>query len=120
MNELSPIENDSPLELGMRGYYQGHHFEIRGVVRLEHEAGGFWDEWYLLFDDGRLGVVGRSPAAVLPHVRCPIETDGRDPFVRGDSPGATIVAPNGRPTHAGCRKRVLPAAGNPRRRFPPR
>jgi len=53
MNELN--ESDSPLELGMMGYYQGHHFETRGVVRLEHDAGGFWDEWYLLFDDGRWG-----------------------------------------------------------------
>ena len=52
---VPPIENDSPLELGMKGYYQGHHFEIRGVVRLGHDAGGFWDEWYLLFDDGRWG-----------------------------------------------------------------
>ncbi len=52
---VAPIENDSPLELGMKGYYQGHPFEIRGVVRLEHDAGGFWDEWYLLFDDGRWG-----------------------------------------------------------------
>ena len=51
----APAENDSPLELGMKGYYQGHHFEIRGVVRLGHDAGGFWDEWYLLFDDGRWG-----------------------------------------------------------------
>ena len=46
---------DSPLEFGMRGRYQGHDFDIRGVVRLEHNAGGFWDEWYLLFDDGRCG-----------------------------------------------------------------
>ncbi len=51
----APLENDSPLELGMKGYHLGHHFEIRGVVRLEHDAGGFWDEWYLLFDDGRWG-----------------------------------------------------------------
>jgi len=50
-----PTGNDSPLEFGMRGIYQGHSFEIRGVVRLEHDAGGFWDEWYLLFDDGRWG-----------------------------------------------------------------
>jgi hypothetical protein len=48
-------ENDSPLELGMHGTYQGHGFEIRGVVRLAHETGGYWDEWYLLFDDGRWG-----------------------------------------------------------------
>jgi uncharacterized protein (DUF983 family) len=50
-----PIENESPLEIGMKGSYQGHAFEIRGVVRLAHDAGGFWDEWYLLFDDGRWG-----------------------------------------------------------------
>ena len=39
----------------MQGRYQGHDFDIRGVVRLQHDAGGFWDEWYLLFDDGRCG-----------------------------------------------------------------
>ncbi len=57
--ELRQIGNlphgDSPLDLGMKGRYQGHDFEIRGAVRLEHDAGGFWDEWYLLFDDGRCG-----------------------------------------------------------------
>ena len=51
----APDENDSPLELGMQGSYQGHSFDIRGVARLGHDAGGFWDEWYLLFDDGRWG-----------------------------------------------------------------
>ena len=48
-------QGDSPLEFGMKGHYQGHDFQIRGVVRLQHDAGGFWDEWYLLFDDGRWG-----------------------------------------------------------------
>ena len=48
-------QGDSPLEFGMKGRYQGHDFQIRGVVRLQHDAGGFWDEWYLLFDDGRCG-----------------------------------------------------------------
>ena len=48
-------QSDSPLEFGMKGRYQGHDFTMRGVVRLQHDAGGFWDEWYLLFDDGRCG-----------------------------------------------------------------
>jgi hypothetical protein len=48
-------ETDSPLEIGMKGSFRGHAFEVLGAARLGHEAGGSWDEWYLAFDDDRWG-----------------------------------------------------------------
>src|SRR6516225_11575940 len=65
---------DSPLEFGMRGRYQGHDFDIRGVVRLQHDAGGFWDEWYLLFDDGRCGWLAEVQQRL--SLTFPIELNG--------------------------------------------
>ena len=66
--------SDSPLEFGMRGRYQGHDFDIRGVVRLEHDAGGFWDEWYLLFDDRRCGWLAEVQQRL--YLTFPIELKG--------------------------------------------
>ncbi len=67
-------DSDSPLEFGMRGRYQGHDFDIRGVVRLQHDAGGIWDEWYLLFDDGRCGWLAEVQQRL--YLTFPIELKG--------------------------------------------
>lgn len=49
------VETGSPLDLGLRGAYQGVPFELTGRAQLGHEAGGIWDEWYGAFQDGRWG-----------------------------------------------------------------
>lgn len=49
------VETGSPLEVGLRGVYQGVPFELTGRAQLGHEAGGMWDEWYAAFQDGRWG-----------------------------------------------------------------
>ncbi|MBC7930606.1 MAG: DUF4178 domain-containing protein, partial [Rubrivivax sp.] len=49
------VESGSPLEVGLRGVYLGVAFELTGHVQLAHAAGGFWDEWYAHFSDGRWG-----------------------------------------------------------------
>ena len=51
--ELS--ESRSPLQLGLRGQYQGHSFRLVGRAQVKHLAGGVWDEWYAAFGDGRWG-----------------------------------------------------------------
>ena len=38
-------ETGSPLDIGLRGMFQGISFELTGRAQLEHEAGGVWDEW---------------------------------------------------------------------------
>jgi DNA-directed RNA polymerase subunit RPC12/RpoP len=48
-------ESGSPLELSLRGVYVGVAFELTGHAQLQHAAGGFWDEWYAHFSDGRWG-----------------------------------------------------------------
>ena len=49
------VETGSPLDIGLRGMYQGVSFELTGRAQLGHEAGGVWDEWYAAFADGRWG-----------------------------------------------------------------
>jgi hypothetical protein len=48
-------ESGSPLELNLRGVYLGVAFELTGRAQLQHATGGFWDEWYAAFADGRWG-----------------------------------------------------------------
>src|ERR671933_70196 len=49
------VESGSPLEVGLRGVYLGVAFELTGRAQVRHAAGGFWDEWYAAFADGRWG-----------------------------------------------------------------
>jgi DNA-directed RNA polymerase subunit RPC12/RpoP len=49
------VESGSPLDLNVRGAYLGAAFELTGRAQLGHAAGGFWDEWYAHFEDGRWG-----------------------------------------------------------------
>jgi DNA-directed RNA polymerase subunit RPC12/RpoP len=49
------VESGSPLEVSLRGVYVGVAFELTGRAQLGHAAGGFWDEWYAHFADGRWG-----------------------------------------------------------------
>ncbi|HEX6182720.1 MAG TPA: DUF4178 domain-containing protein [Pyrinomonadaceae bacterium] len=48
-------ESGSPLEVGLRGVYLGVSFTLTGRAQLGHALGGFWDEWYAAFEDGRWG-----------------------------------------------------------------
>lgn len=48
-------DTGSPLDLGLKGVYQGVPFELTGRAQLGHEAGGVWDEWYAAFQDGKWG-----------------------------------------------------------------
>jgi uncharacterized Zn finger protein (UPF0148 family) len=48
-------ESGSPLEVGLSGVYLGVAFTLTGRAQVAHPAGGFWDEWYAAFSDGRWG-----------------------------------------------------------------
>src|ERR1044071_4175424 len=49
------VESGSPLQTGLRGVFLGVACERTGRAQLQHAAGGFWDEWYAAFADGRWG-----------------------------------------------------------------
>jgi ribosomal protein L37AE/L43A len=48
------IEDRSPLQRGAEGSWRGRHFGLIGRIQLKYEQ-GLWNEWYLLFDDGKSG-----------------------------------------------------------------
>jgi hypothetical protein len=47
-------EDMSPLQIGTSGIYNGIRFGIIGRIRLSW-TDGFWNEWFIIFDDGRKG-----------------------------------------------------------------
>src|SRR5262249_57294349 len=53
-------DTGSPLDLGLKGVYQGVPFELTGRAQLGHEAGGVWDEWYAAFREGKWGWLAKA------------------------------------------------------------
>jgi len=47
-------EDPSPLQLGTQGRYQAIAFSLIGRLRVGWQ-GGAWNEWFMLYDDGRHG-----------------------------------------------------------------
>jgi transcription initiation factor IIE alpha subunit len=45
------LEDYSPIQINTSGEYQGKHFTVVGRIQLRYDD-GFWNEWYVLFDDG--------------------------------------------------------------------
>jgi hypothetical protein len=60
VGKMAELQKDgSPLQLRAEGRYQGKHFSVVGRMQLRFEQ-GFWNEWYLLFDDQHAGWLGES------------------------------------------------------------
>jgi hypothetical protein len=53
------IEDRSPLQIGAEGRWKGTHFALIGRIQLRWEQ-GMWNEWHLLFDDGKSGWLSES------------------------------------------------------------
>ena len=49
------VETASPLDVGVKGRFDGVPFSLTGRTQFQHPAGGVWDEWYAAFADGRWG-----------------------------------------------------------------
>lgn len=45
-------DTQSPLKIGLHGRYTQSPFTVAGRIQKDHGT-GVWDEWYLVFDDGR-------------------------------------------------------------------
>ena len=48
------LEDYSPIQINTSGAYQGKAFTVVGRIQLRYDA-GYWNEWSILFDDGRSG-----------------------------------------------------------------
>lgn len=51
------LEDYSPIQIGTAGVLGNRNFTVIGRIQLRYEA-GFWNEWYLLFDDAATGWLG--------------------------------------------------------------
>lgn len=48
------LEDYSPIQINTSGTFLGRGFTVIGRIQLRFEA-GFWNEWYVMFDDGQGG-----------------------------------------------------------------
>ncbi|MEC5398364.1 DUF4178 domain-containing protein [Uliginosibacterium sp. H1] len=48
------LEDYSPIQITSEGRFEGQHFSVVGRIQLRYDD-GFWNEWYLWFDDGSTG-----------------------------------------------------------------
>ncbi|MBL8396811.1 MAG: DUF4178 domain-containing protein [Candidatus Accumulibacter sp.] len=46
------LDDVTQLQIGSEGVFRDRHFAIIGRIQLQYDA-GIWNEWHLLFDDGR-------------------------------------------------------------------
>jgi hypothetical protein len=49
----------SPLQIGAQGRYRGMNFGIIGRIQLRYDR-GIWNEWHVMFDDGRTAWLGEA------------------------------------------------------------
>lgn len=49
------VLSDSPIRRGATGKFRGKPFDVVGRVQYTHPAGGYWNEWYLSFTNGKWG-----------------------------------------------------------------
>lgn len=60
LGESAQLQPDgSPVLVGTRGAYRGASFDVVGRLQLQTPR-GFWNEWFLLFADGRQGWLGEA------------------------------------------------------------
>jgi hypothetical protein len=52
--------SDVGLAPGDRGRFRGRSFLVEGRLVLRHPAGGVWEEYYVVFDDGEYGWVSEA------------------------------------------------------------
>ncbi|HET7796238.1 MAG TPA: DUF4178 domain-containing protein [Nevskia sp.] len=60
VGKMSDVLADySPIQIGTAGKFGGQNFTVIGRIQLRYSA-GLWNEWYLLFDDGKDAWLGDS------------------------------------------------------------
>lgn len=65
LGKVASLQPDgTPLRLGTQGTYQGKTFELLGRIQIR-TLEGFWNEWYLLYSDGREGWLGEAMGEYL-------------------------------------------------------
>jgi Domain of unknown function (DUF4178) len=76
------------LQLGAEGVYRSTHFAVVGRIQVRYDDGG-WNEWYLVFDDGRTGWLGEASGEYT--VSFPAALDGPAPAWEALHAGGTLT-----------------------------
>ena len=63
----------SPVRIGMEGAFEGDRFDVIGRVRWGWTDGS-WNEWLLLFADGRTAWLGDAMGQFMLQIERPLET----------------------------------------------
>ncbi len=86
------VETGSPLDIGLKGSYQSVRFELTGRAQLGHEAGGFWDEWYAAFSDGRWGWLAEAQGRFYLTFQLPLDPNVNLPSFEALQLGHPVAA----------------------------
>jgi hypothetical protein len=79
LGRMAELQRDgSPFQLGVQGWYGSVHFAAIGRIQLRY-GHGLWNEWYLLFDDGRGGWLGEAQGTLAISFATPV-TEPIPPF----------------------------------------
>jgi hypothetical protein len=113
-------EDASPIRRGMAGRYKGRAFSVIGRIQQQYEA-GYWNEWYLLFDDQREGWLSEgsgqfyltfaadNPEIIPPFSQIKVGMNLKL-GVASFSPSPIWKTPAAWPAKASCRFRLAPAS----------
>ncbi|WP_374266024.1 DUF4178 domain-containing protein [Zoogloea sp.] len=79
------LEDYSPIRVATAGIYAGRRFGVVGRIQLRYDD-GFWNEWYLVFDDGGTGWLSDASGQYAVTL---------DTGLAGDAPRFAQIVPGG-------------------------
>ncbi|MDS4014583.1 MAG: DUF4178 domain-containing protein [Candidatus Accumulibacter sp.] len=65
------LEDASLLQIGSEGSFRAHHFAVIGRIQLRYAA-GTWNEWHILFDDGRSAWLAEGAGEYIVSAQVPV------------------------------------------------
>jgi len=91
LGKMADLQDDvSPLQIGTTGRFRGE-FILLGRVKVKYED-GFWNEWFVRFDDGREGWLAEAQGFLM--LSLPVEVPPNLPAATAIHPG--LVVPIGK------------------------
>ncbi|MDQ6788406.1 MAG: DUF4178 domain-containing protein [Acidobacteriota bacterium] len=84
-------ETSSPLRVGLKGAFRGNSFELTGRAQLQHQLGGFWDEWYATFSNGWVGWLAEAQGKFYLTFYKPLAADVLLPDFKALAVGQTLT-----------------------------
>ncbi len=83
------FDDHSPLQLGASGQYLGEAFTAIGRLKLGY-AQGSWNEWHVLFDNGRSGWLSEDNGAYVLAFDAPLPGAGAAPAAESLRAGGSL------------------------------